>query len=72
MPSIAELQLALATCAPAQAPVDAQCEATEDGTEFTCRYTLEDDTPETEREAVIAADGDGYILVDIPEDCQAQ
>ena len=72
VPSLAELQLALATCTPAQTPVEAQCEATEEGTEFACQYTLEDDTPETEREAVIAADGDGYTLVDIPEDCATQ
>lgn len=72
VPSLAELQLALATCMPVQNPVDAQCEPTEEGTEFVCRYSLEDDTPETEREAVIAADGDGYILVDIPEDCATQ
>ncbi|MAS85851.1 MAG: hypothetical protein CL953_08410 [Erythrobacteraceae bacterium] len=72
VPSLAELQLALATCKPALTPVEAQCEATEEGTEFVCRYNLEDDTPETERETVIAADGDGYILVDIPEDCATQ
>ena len=72
VPSLAELQLALATCTPDATPVEAQCEATEEGTEFVCRYALEDDTPETEREAVIAADGDGYILVDIPEDCATQ
>ncbi|MBB3035529.1 hypothetical protein [Alteriqipengyuania lutimaris] len=72
IPSLAELQLALATCMPAQEAVEAQCEPSEEGTEFTCRYSLEDDTPETEREAVIAADGDGYILVDIPEDCDTQ
>ena len=72
VPSLAELQLALATCTPALTPVEAQCEATEEGTEFVCQYALEDDTPETEREAVIAADGDGYILVDSPEDCATQ
>ena len=72
VPSLDELQVALATCTPAQTPVEAQCEATEEGTEFVCKYTLEDDTPETERETVIAADGDGYTLIDIPEDCATQ
>ena len=52
--------------------IDSQCEPNEDGTEFTCTYSLDGDTPETEREAMIARDGDTYVLIDIPEDCNSQ
>ena len=72
VPTLAELQVALATCQPRQEAVSATCEATDDRTEFSCRYSLDGDTPETERETIIAADGDNYTLVDIPEDCRVQ
>ena len=72
VPSIAEVQLALAQCQEAPEVVEAQCTAEADGTSFTCRYTLDGDTPETERQSIIAARGDGYALVDIPEDCTVE
>ena len=79
VPSLAEVQVALQQCVLLGAALlveedrkvlDAQCEATGEGTEFTCTYSLDGDTPETEREAMIAADGASYVLIDIPEDCQ--
>ena len=70
MPSLAEVQVALQQCVKDRKVLDAQCEATGEGTEFTCTYSLDGDTPETEREAMIAADGASYVLIDIPEDCQ--
>ncbi|MCD1622068.1 hypothetical protein AAG614_08510 [Citromicrobium bathyomarinum] len=70
VPSLAEVQVALQQCAKDRKVLDAQCEATGEGTEFTCTYSLDGDTPETEREAMIAADGASYVLIDIPEDCQ--
>ncbi len=72
VPSIAEVQLALAQCQEAPEVVDAQCTAEADGASFTCRYALEGDTPETQRQSIIAARGDGYALVDIPEDCTVE
>ena len=72
VPSIAEVQQALAQCQEAPEVVEAQCTAEADGTSFTCRYTLDGDTPETERQSIIAARGDGYALVDIPEDCTVE
>ena len=72
VPSLAEVQLALAQCNYEQEVIDATCTPGEDGTEFSCTYSLEGDTPETEREAFIAADGDTYTLIDIPEDCPVQ
>ena len=72
VPNIAEVQLALAQCQEAPEVVEAQCTAEADGTSFTCRYALDGDTPETERRSVIAARGDGYALVDIPEDCTVE
>jgi|TARA_R100000049_G_C1937078_1_gene80955 hypothetical protein len=70
VPSLAEVQVALQQCVKDRKVLDAQCEATGEGTEFTCTYSLDGDTPETEREAMIAADGASYVLIDIPEDCQ--
>ena len=70
VPSLAEVQVALQQCVKDRKVLDAQCEATGEGTEFTCTYSLDGDTPETEREAMIAADGASYALIDIPEDCQ--
>ena len=70
VPSLAEVQYALRQCAYERDVSDADCSATGEGTEFTCRYTLDGDT--TEREAFIAADGDTYTLIDIPEDCPVQ
>ena len=70
VPSLAEVQVALQQCVKDRKVLDAQCEATAEGTEFTCTYSLDGDTPETEREAMIAADGASYVLIDIPEDCQ--
>ena len=70
VPSLAEVQVALQQCFKDRKVLDAQCEATGEGTEFTCTYSLDGDTPETEREAMIAADGASYVLIDIPEDCQ--
>ena len=70
VPSLAEVQVALQQCVKDRKVLDAQCEATGVGTEFTCTYSLDGDTPETEREAMIAADGASYVLIDIPEDCQ--
>ena len=70
VPSIAEVQYALRQCAFERDVLEAECSATGEGTEFTCRYTLDGDT--TEREAMIAADGDSYSLIDIPEDCPVQ
>lgn len=72
VPSIAEVQLALAQCREAPEVVEAQCTAEADGTSFTCLYALDGDTPETERRSVIAARGDSYALVDIPEDCTVE
>ncbi|MEC8178736.1 hypothetical protein ABC955_16025 [Citromicrobium bathyomarinum] len=70
VPSLAEVQVALQQCVKDRKVLDAQCKATGEGTEFTCTYSLDGDTPETEREAMIAADGASYVLIDIPEDCQ--
>jgi len=70
VPSLAEVQVALQQCVKDRKVIDAQCEATGEGTEFTCTYSLDGDTPEPEREAMIAADGASYVLIDIPEDCQ--
>ena len=70
VPSLAEVQVALQQCVKDRKVLDAQCEATGEGTEFTCTYSLDGDTPETEREAMIAADGASYVLIDIPEDYQ--
>ena len=70
VPSLAEVPVALQQCVKDRKVLDAQCEATGEGTEFTCTYSLDGDTPETEREAMIAADGASYVLIDIPEDCQ--
>ena len=70
VPSLAEVQVALQQCVKDRKVLDAQCEASGEGTEFTCTYSLDGDTPETEREAMIAADGASYVLIDIPEDCQ--
>ena len=72
VPSLVEVQAALQQCVRERDVVDAQCEATEEGTEVSCTDSLDGDTPETEREAMIAADGDTYVLIDIPEDCAAE
>lgn len=72
VPSIAQVQSALAQCTEAPEVVDAQCVADADGASFTCRYALEGDTPETERQSVIAAQGDSYTLVEIPEGCTVE
>ena len=72
VPRIAQVQMALAQCQEAPEVVEAQCTAEADGASFTCRYALDGDTPETERQSVIAARGDGYALVDIPEDCTVE
>lgn len=72
VPSVAEVQLALAQCQEAPEVVEAQCTAEADGTSFTCRYALDGDTPETERQSIIAARGDTYALVNIPEDCTVE
>ena len=69
VPSIAELQAALGQCADTRDVLEAQCSASDDGESFTCTYSLDGDTAETERETVIAASGDSYTLVEIPEDC---
>lgn len=70
VPSLADVQAALGQCVKDREVLSAQCEATGEGTEFTCTYSLDGDTPETEREAMIAADGASYVLIDIPEECQ--
>jgi len=72
VPGLAEVQLALAQCDFEQDVIDATCTANTEGTEFTCAYSLEDDMPNTMREAMIAADGESYTLIDIPEDCPVQ
>ncbi len=72
VPSLAEVQVALQQCVQEREVLEAQCTATGEGTEFSCTYSLDGDTPETQRETMIAADGVTYVLIDIPEDCAAQ
>ena len=72
VPSLAEVQLALAQCEFESDVISATCTANDEGTEFTCAYSLEGDMPNAMREAIIAAEGDTYTLIDIPEDCPVQ
>ncbi|KPP91513.1 MAG: hypothetical protein ACOCYR_06260 [Erythrobacter sp.] len=72
VPSIAEVQAALAECDLDREVVTATCTANDEGTEYTCAYGLEGDMPNAMRETIIAAEGDTYTLIDIPEDCPVQ
>jgi len=72
VPSLAEVQLALAQCEYDEEVVDATCTTGDNAEEFTCRYQLESDLPETDRELTMAADGTSYSLVEVPEDCPIQ
>jgi hypothetical protein len=72
VPSLAEVQLALAQCNYPEDVIDATCTTSEDAEQFTCRYQLEGDLPETDREFTMAADGTSYSLVEVPEDCPIQ
>ena len=72
VPSLAEVQTALASCTVANDVIESECEASEDGAQYTCTYSLDGDTPETEREALIARNGDTFTLVEIPDDCDPQ
>jgi len=72
VPALAEVQVALAQCNYEQDVIEATCTASEAASEFTCVYSLDGDTPETMREAFIAADGESYTLIEIPEDCPVQ
>jgi len=70
--TLAQVQKALSQCESEREIINASCSASDDGTSYTCRYSLDGDAPETEREAIIAADGDDYKLIEIPEDCNVQ
>jgi len=72
VPSLAEVQLALAQCNYPEDVVDATCTTSDNAEEFTCRYQLESDLPEADRELTMAADGTSYSLVEVPEDCPIQ
>jgi len=72
VPSLAEVQLALAQCEYEDEVVEATCTTGDNAEQFTCRYKLESDLPETDRELTMAADGTSYSLVEVPEDCPIQ
>ena len=72
VPSLAEVQLALAQCNYDEEVIDATCTTGDNAEQFTCRYKLESDLPETDRELTMAADGTSYSLVEVPEDCPIQ
>ncbi|WP_086736199.1 hypothetical protein [Erythrobacter colymbi] len=72
-PGLQEVQQALSVCAGKPVVYDAQCRATDDPSEFSCNYRLRDGSLEgVPQQTFIAADGDKFVLIDIPHHCQVQ
>jgi hypothetical protein len=73
VPGDTEVQQALSVCAGQPVVHDAECRETDEPTEFACSYRLRDgDLEGVPQQTFVAADGDKFVLIDIPNHCQTQ